>query len=100
MEILKDYREWVSKDIPVTADWEEELHHLIFLRESLHAEIEHGKSLAAEARKIDERWQASILRTSDGSFVIDIDRADKPKDEWWWWIDQFDSLTTENRSKV
>lgn len=100
MQLVGEYRDWVNKNIPLNEDWDEEISHLIYLRELLHDELISGNASTSEVTKIDQKWQAQLRKADKTTFVLDLDRNKKPKTKWWWWIDRLDELSEKDLSTL
>lgn len=96
--MIDEYKAWISKNIPVTSDWEEELNYMAYLRDTIH-NGSYGKN-SKQLHELDTEWQQIIKNTSNGSFILDIDRSNIPKTKWWWWIDRLDELSEDERSTI
>lgn len=94
--MIDEYSNWIAKNIPFTADWEEEVNYMIHVRDSIHNES-HGKQ-SNQLRQLDAKWQDSILKTGDGSLNLEMDRSQIPRSKWWYWTDHLRELTEEERS--
>jgi hypothetical protein len=92
MDYLKEYEDWINKDLPIDSDWIEEINYISFLREEIDRKFHADPNSAAYAMKLDEldnKWQGQIR----GNRSEDFDYDDKPEDvahstSWWWNVDK------------
>ena len=63
---------------------------------------DHSMSIdVTRLRQIDAEWQSWIQANKDEGFrITGIIRDNEPKSNWWYWIDELDKLTKEERSTL
>ena len=92
-ELVREYREWVDKNIPIDKHWIEEINYLSYIRQEIHDEIKHSGDVSVcileDIEQIDKVWQERILKNGNKSFIYN----DKPSKyhtsrDWWWNIDK------------
>lgn len=95
--LLEEYefqvsQEWHPADI-------EEIFSMVVTRDTLSERAHEATSEQVKALRIaDQRWQNQFMGTNAGKLKPDWKRTE-PKNEWWW-LDQLDTLTEEERSTL
>lgn len=97
---IKEYSDWIDKNIPINDDWIEEINAMSFIRQEIHNQITDGKVNSENVeliRTLDKKWQQQIVDTLNKNFQY----TDKPEDNyatslWWWHIDQIHELAKED----
>ncbi|MDO4684497.1 MAG: hypothetical protein Q4B06_02200 [Candidatus Saccharibacteria bacterium] len=93
-ELIKEYREWVDKNIPIDTHWIEEINYLSHIRQEIHDTVKRSGNvpdhILEDIKQIDTAWQVYILKNGTKSFTY----SDKPSKyctskDWWWNIDTY-----------
>jgi|GEM_PF-4095644 len=76
-------------------------------RADIHGYIEDlGESIdsaiVSRIIELDKHWQSRVLREKEPDFqIIDVDRKGRiPYSEWWWWVDQIETLSDSEKSTL
>lgn len=104
-ETLGEYEAWVNKNFELSEGWDDEVFYIVTVRDDLHelAEKLHSQSVAFDAERLkeaDQRWQRWLLDHTQKGYKMIVKREDKPKTQWWWWVDELADLTPEQRATL
>ncbi|HUC89769.1 MAG TPA: hypothetical protein VMR45_03130 [Patescibacteria group bacterium] len=102
-ENVKDYKRWIDKEIDLNEGWIEEAEYMSFARSEIHEIVEELDKRKLDVDKsslkqYDQEWQSWILANTAPNFKLEHSRQGIPKNNWWDWIDQLDTLTDVQRS--
>lgn len=102
---LDDYEHWIDMGWGVNKYEDDDITPIISMRDDLHVQF---KSLNQDVpakqldrlRSLDRRWQDHILKNHDPNFRFNFSGPEKPKSQWWWWIDRLSELSEEEKTTI
>lgn len=103
---LDKYEHWINQKYVLDSYSDEEVFVMISMRDDIHDlihEIRRRKldvSFSSRLFSLDRQWQSWIITHHDKSYTFIMDRDDQPRSKWWWWIDQLETLSDEDRVTV
>lgn len=51
--------------------------------------------------QLDAEWQEFMLKNKENDFkLVDLNRDEIPRNLWWFWVDELETLTPEQRSTI
>ena len=105
-QYVEVYKKYNADGIPAKHEHFDMHEETVFTRDSIHnvlQEIYRRKFRVdtTELKSIDKSWQEYMRENkTDGFELVDINREDCPKELWWFWIDQIESLTSKELSTL
>lgn len=81
-ELVKEYEDWIEKDIPVSKDWFEEIEYMIFLRNEIDRLLKiASREQAQSIDTLDKRWVRLAINNPESKIINEEIVLNKGK--WW-----------------
>jgi hypothetical protein len=101
---LQEYKKWIEKKYKLNADWDSEVFYMMSTRDDFHSivteiKMRNLKHSDKKLRGLDQVWQNWLASNSDPEYKL-LSLQNKPKDHWWWWVDQLDTLSDDQRNTI
>lgn len=92
LDTLREYEDWIAKEIPFNLSWDPEVFHLVQLRDDVHEIMDclEDRNISFDKKRVeilDTHWKTHIKRSKDQGYHFTFRRDDQPKSKWWWWLD-------------